>query len=124
MKQTTILTFLLIILTSAFGQNQDQINGYVWREWTRQEKLIFINGFILSNYASLSYLNNNDIIRNEKWAEFAEIDLGGLPAGRLVDEVTQFYRQTGIYEAPLWIVIFIRNIWKSVPRDSIGDLFV
>ena len=100
--------------------DQNIINGYLWRTWSENEKLIFIAGFLQGNYSVLTYLNKNNFIDPKRWDEFIELDLGGIRPDRIVYEVDQFYLKTGLFRAPLWIVVYIRNLWKSFSASELG----
>ncbi len=110
-KKATVIILLLLITLSSFSLDLRILNGGNWFSWSYDRKIGFVQGAICEGFKIVEMALLSNLVYNPSKLIDLRIDSDTIDR-EILNEISIFYNRTGKLDYPIYVVIYIRNIWK------------
>lgn len=112
-KIILIILLLCIVIFSSFPLDLRTLNGTNWFSWSPIRQVGYVQGALCEGFriTQMAILSNiiydvNVLLKFRIDSDIIDIEI--------CNEISSFYQVTERYDYPIYIVIYIRNSWKSI----------
>ena len=107
------LALLLLIAVPSFSLDLSKLDGHDWISFSYEAKIYFLTGYVVGAYATQDMLLSLGFLTETEYLEIRDFLLNNKKTGEILEEIDNFYSITSCYDYPIYIVVYIRNIWKK-----------